>query len=235
VGEACVGGAATETRSMNVITPLIMSSIERVQLSLPIHSDFDGEQTIKARDLSFDVCDSRTARSFISRGHYSGKCPPSAHYFCAMHEGELLGAMTFRVPSLPKVANGYKADLELARLYLSDKAGRNSESRFIGWSLRWLAKNTSAQTVISYADPAHGHTGAIYAAANFEYYGLEKGHGTRLLVVNGEELQAKTAYDRWGASGKNLEAILGVPVEVRVMPKKHVWLKRIASKRRKAA
>jgi hypothetical protein len=112
--------------------------------------------------------------------------------------------MAFRRPSLPRVARGYGADLELARLYISDEAGRNSESRFIGWCLRWLRRNTKVRTIISYADPEHGHLGTIYAASNFRYYGLEKGHGTRLLVVAGEEMQAKTAYDRWGGERKEL-------------------------------
>ena len=96
----------------------------------------------------------------------------------------MIGAMTFRKPSLPKIANGYGADLELSRLFISDEAGKNSESRFIGWCLRYLAKHTDTKTVISYADPDKGHQGTIYAAANFSYYGLEKGHGTRLLTVN---------------------------------------------------
>ena len=182
---------------------------------------------IKARNLTFAVCDGREARAIIIGGHYSGKCPPATYYFSASFQGRVLGAMTFRKPSLPNISAGYGADIELSRLFISDEAGKNSESRFIGWCLRYLAKNTSVKTVISYADPFFGHKGTIYAASNFTYYGLEKGHGTRLLVVNGETLQAKTAYDRWGASGKNLEQILGIPVKVKVMPRKHVWLRKI--------
>ena len=183
--------------------------------------------TVKARNLSFDKCSSSEARKFISEGHYSGKCPPSTHYFAARYDGRLVGAMAFRRPSLPKVASGYGADIELARLYMIDEAGKNSESRFIGWCLRWLRRHTDVAVVISYADPHKGHSGTIYAAANFTYYGLEKGHGTRMLIVDGVTMQAKTAYDRWGASGKNLEKKLGVPVEVVNMPRKHVWLRRI--------
>ncbi len=169
----------------------------------------------------------KSARAFISGGHYSGKCPPCSFYFGAFYLGELVGAIGFRRPSLPKVASGYGVDIELARLYLLDEAGKNSESRFIGWSLRWLRKNTEYLKVISYADPLHGHEGTIYAAANFTYLGKEIGHGTRLLKVRGELVQAKTAYDRWGASGKNLEKVLGVPVEVINTPPKNVYVREL--------
>lgn len=180
---------------------------------------------VKARDLEFGVSNGKEVREFISRNHYSRKCPPATHYFSASHNGTLYGAMTFRKPSLPKIASGYNADLELSRLYMIDEALRNSESRFIGWCLRWLSKNTDAKRIISYADPYYNHTGRIYAASNFRYFGKEKGHGTRVLIVNGERMQAKTAYDRWGASGKNLENIIDAQVDVIVMPQKHVWLR----------
>ena len=198
-------------------------------LVAPSISEVGLQEPVKARDLEFRVSTGSAVRALISSGHYSGKCPPSTYYFGAYYNDVLLGGLAFRKPSLPKIANGYGVDLELSRLFIDDIAGRNSESRFIGWALRYLKKHTDTRAVISYADPFYGHVGTIYKAANFEYLGLEKGHGTRLLFVNGEMIQAKTAYDRWGASGKNLEAILGVPVEVKVMPKKHVWVRRIAS------
>ena len=161
---------------------------------------------MKARDLTFaPVDDGSCIRRKIQEIHYSKKCPPATFYFGVYFCGELIGGMTFRRPSLPKIQKCYGTDLELNRLAIIDAAGKNSESRFIGYCLRWLAKHTDHKCVISYADPHHGHQGKIYAASNFRYFGLENGHGTRLLNVNGELMQAKTAYDRYGASGKNLE------------------------------
>lgn len=132
--------------------------------------------------------------------------------------------MMFRKPSLPNTGGAYRCDLELSRLVMLDKAGKNSESRFIGWALRWLKKNTDKHAVISFADPRFGHVGTIYKASNWEYLGHEKGHGTRRIVVDGEWLHSKTAYDRWGMSGANLIARLAPrTVEIVVCPPKHVY------------
>jgi hypothetical protein len=63
--------------------------------------------------------------------------------------------------------------LELRRLVLIDEAAFNSESRFIGWALRWVRKNMpGVKTIVSYADPNHGHTGIIYKASNFQLVGM---------------------------------------------------------------
>ena len=105
-----------------------------------------------------------------------------------------------------------------------DRAGRNSESRFIGWALRWLRKNTDHKAVISFADPRFGHVGTIYRASNFVYLGREVGHGTRRIVVDGEWIHSKTAYDRWGMSGAGLKEYLAPrKVEIITCPPKHVY------------
>lgn len=144
--------------------------------------------------------------------------------FGAEFEGGLVGAMLFRKPSLPKTRAAYDVDLELSRLVMLDCAEKNSESRFMGWALRWLRKHSSARTFISFADPRFGHEGVIYRAANWEYLGHERGHGTRRIIVDGEELHSKTAYDRWGCSGAKLVELLPTrKVEVLVCPPKHVY------------
>lgn len=164
-------------------------------------------------------------REFVRQHHYSRACPPGRFWFAAHHAGVLVGAMVFRRPSLPKTAAAYSVQLELARLVMLDHAGKNSESRFIGFALRWLARHQDdAQAVISFADPRAGHAGTIYRAANWQYLGREKGHGTRRIIVDGEELHSKTAYDRWGKSGAALiEHLAPAKVEILVCPPKNVY------------
>ena len=163
-------------------------------------------------------------RAFIKANHYSKTCPPGMHAFGADFEGRLVGASLFRKPSLPKTSFAYMVDLELSRLVMLDEAGKNSESRFIGFSLRWLRANTSARAVISFADPRFGHVGTVYRASNWEFLGKEQGHGTRRIIVDGEELHSKTAYDRWGMSGSALIAHLAPrKVEILVCPPKNVY------------
>lgn len=50
----------------------------------------------------------------------------------------------------------------------------HSESRVLGVILRALRKNTGVKFVVTYADPAQGHEGIIYRAANFLYTGLSE-------------------------------------------------------------
>jgi len=162
--------------------------------------------------------------AFVKQHHYSKACPPGAHWFSASARGELVGVLLFRRPSLPNTRTGYDCDMELSRCVLLDHAGKNSESRFIGWALRWLKKNTDSRAVISFADPRFGHVGTIYKASNWQPLGKEKGHGTRRIVVDGEWLHSKTAYDRWGMSGANLVQHLAPrKVDIVVCPPKNVY------------
>lgn len=165
-----------------------------------------------------------TASAFVRKHHYSKKCPPAQFYFGIDWNTKLVGVATFRRPSLPKIQEAYGADIELSRLVLLDEVPKNSESRFIGWCLRWLKRNSSCRKVISFADPRQGHRGIIYRASNFSYLGEEKGHGTRRILVDGEEIHSKTAFDRWGCSGARLKKLLPTrKVEIIVNPKKHVY------------
>lgn len=182
---------------------------------------------VAARDLVFkhqDYEDAPGHRDFVMQHHYSKACPPGKHWFSAWHGQQLVGVMLFRKPSLPKTAAAYGVQLELSRLVMLDHAGKNSESRFIGFALRWLAKHGEAAAVISFADPRAGHEGTIYRASNWEFLGKEKGHGTRRIIVDGEELHSKTAYDRWGKSGAALiEHLAPQKVEIIVCPPKNVF------------
>ena len=61
--------------------------------------------------------------------------------------------------------------LELKRLVCIDDTPKNTESYFIGWTLRWLQKNTDLEMIISYADKTYGHEGIVYKATNFDLVG----------------------------------------------------------------
>lgn len=182
---------------------------------------------IGARELQFgrvQDSDSPQYKHFVRQHHYSKACPPGKYWFAAWHENKLVGVMVFRKPSLPKTAKAYDVQLELSRLVMLDEAGKNSESRFIGFALRWIGKNDDAKAIISFADPRAGHDGVIYRASNWEYLGREKGHGTRRIIIDGEELHSKTAYDRYGFSGSALVGMLAPKnVQILVCPPKNVF------------
>ena len=85
----------------------------------------------------------------------------------------------FPVPELSKGMLGLARDdqnglFELSRLCLTPEIQRkehNLASWFVAKSLQLLRKETKVRIVLSYAD-ADFHSGIVYKASNFNYYGL---------------------------------------------------------------
>jgi len=109
---------------------------------------------------------------------------------------------------------------ELCRLVLLDECPKNSESRFIGWCIRWLKKNTDLSALISFADPTRGHRGTIYHATNWTYCGLQKKDRNR-LIVNGEDIHPRYLYNLYGTSSVKLLREKGLIVEELPREPKH--------------
>ena len=133
--------------------------------------------TIKARHIQFEPCDVSDIRSFVEANHYSRNIN-GVHITCcfkATYNGCLVGAMLFgqmATTAWKKFADEEQKVLELRRLVFLDEAGRNSESRFVGFAIRWIKKNLpTVEVIVSYADPKYGHSGVIYRASNFELIG----------------------------------------------------------------
>lgn len=132
---------------------------------------------IKPRDLTINICELNEIRGFIETHHYSHNINGVKVTYCfkVEYEGKLVGAVLFGAMSTTawkKFSTKEKDVLELRRLVLLDEAGKNCESRVIGFCLRYIRKNDkSIKVIVSYADPNHGHSGIIYKASNFEYLG----------------------------------------------------------------
>lgn len=132
---------------------------------------------MKARELTIRACDLSEVRNFIIANHYSGSVNgvKVSQCFSIEHEGTLVGAILYgqlSTTAWKRFSSCESEVLELRRLVLLDEAEKNSESRSVGWSLRYIKKHfPKVTTVVSYADPAHGHEGTIYRASNFSYDG----------------------------------------------------------------
>ena len=120
-------------------------------------------------------------RTFIETWHYSKSVNGLrwSHVFGLYHEGHLIGAMIYGSLGMANTWKKYGDSeddvIELRRLCCIDKTPKNTESYFIGKTLRWLKKNTNYKIVVSYADSFHNHVGTIYRASNFEYGGMTSG------------------------------------------------------------
>ena len=118
-------------------------------------------------------------RDFIERHHYSHNINGLMSSYCfAMYDqaDAMVGAMIYgklgMANAWKKYGNSIDEVMELRRLVLVDDTPKNSESYFIGHTLRWLKTNTEVKTIVSYADPNYGHSGIIYRATNFEHIGM---------------------------------------------------------------
>jgi hypothetical protein len=133
---------------------------------------------MSVKNYKVEPCTIQDIRDFIEENHYSGNVNGLRVSQCfALYDGDnLIGGMIYGSLGM---ANAYKkyADkeedvVELRRLACIDDTPKNTESYFIGSTIRWLKKNTNYKVIVSYADTHYGHEGVIYKASNFEHVGM---------------------------------------------------------------
>jgi hypothetical protein len=140
-------------------------------------------------------CERNEVKDFIEEHHYSASINGVMATYCFKleHNGKLIGAMLYgglgMANAWKKYADNPEEVIELRRLCLIDDTPKNSESFFIGKTMRWLKQNTKIKTIVSYADPNYGHSGIIYRATNFECVGMTaKG---KVIFYNGKKYHDK--------------------------------------------
>jgi len=110
---------------------------------------------------------------WLLKKHYAKRMCPISHAFGYYENNELIGIITYGVPSSSNLRSGicgheYKDSvLELNRLCCKNE--KNIASFLISNSLKQLKKPC---IVVSYADTHQGHVGYVYQATNFIYTGL---------------------------------------------------------------
>lgn len=140
-------------------------------------------------------------RDFIEENHYSHNINGlhSQYCFALLDDEEIVGAMIYGTLGMANAWRKYGKSkeevIELRRLVLIDDTPRNSESYFIGKTLRWLKKNSPVKTVVSYADPNYGHSGIIYKASNFSHEGMTS--AGRVIMYNGKKYHDKTIRNKY--------------------------------------
>lgn len=139
--------------------------------------------------------------AFIEQNHYSGSINGCIADYCfSLHDGErMIGAMFYGRMAMAgqwkRFAEMENDVTELRRLCCIDDTPKNTESYFIGATLRWLKRNTSHKVVVSYADAEYGHTGVIYRASNFTLEG--KRAGARVILFDGKRYHDKAIRTKY--------------------------------------
>ena len=120
---------------------------------------------MKVTDFQIEQINYKTVKPFIEKWHYSSSVRGLHIEHCfnlTSPDGSfglprMIGAMIYGKPAMPDVSKKYCEDnpdivLELNRLCCIDDTPKNTESYFIGKTLRWLKEYTKYRVIISHSN-----------------------------------------------------------------------------------
>jgi len=155
----------------------------------------------KVKTYRIELCERNEIRDFIETWHYSKNINGLISDYCfKLLDGEtIIGGMIYGRIAMAGVWKKYTENeselTELRRLCCIDDTPKNTESYFIGHTLRWLKKNTKIKRVVSYADTTYNHEGTIYKASNFKHCGMTaKG---KVIMYQGKRYHDKTIRTKY--------------------------------------
>ena len=162
---------------------------------------------MKVSDFTIEAVPKKTVTSFIEKWHYSHYAGGIQHRQCfALYSPDgkfglprMIGCMIYGQPAMSNTAAKYHPDnpdrcWELRRLCCIDDTPKNTESFFIGKTLKWLKQNTDAEVIISYSDLQQGHEGVVYKASNFINMGQTP--SGQALMVDGKQYHDRTIRNK---------------------------------------
>ena len=117
--------------------------------------------------LTFEIGSLAEANFLLSRHHYLGPIHKARLVVVGLVGTRVVTAQVWNAPT----ARHLPLDgtwLELSRWCLIPEAGENAGSRGHRASVRLIRDHLpSVTTLVSYSDPGHGHSGALYRACNW--------------------------------------------------------------------
>lgn len=154
------------------------------------------------RDWTVQRVSRQDVSSFIESNHYSGNINGCISDFCyALYDttGEMKGALFYGRMAMANQWKRFSDNpdnvIELRRLCCVDDTPKNTESYFIGKSLRLLESDWMKGIVVSYADKEYGHNGTIYKASNFTMVGEVA--GAKVIIYNGKQYHDKAIRTKY--------------------------------------
>lgn len=187
-----------------------------------------GGGSIPTSSLHVTQCDISQIQDVIERVHYSHSIfgVTTTYCYAVLREGDVFGGAIFGVPAAYNVSRKYDQGeplLELRRFVLEECLPKNSESRCLGVMLRDLRRK-GIRRVLSYADPAFGHSGVIYAATGFRRMGLTSPR--KHILWKGKKYPDRNVHQVNFPFHKEIRAALADGTAAKVdVPGKVIWLK----------
>jgi hypothetical protein len=155
--------------------------------------------------LHLDWCSPAAARYAVTKWHYSRRMPRFKLVRIGVWEDDrFLGAVLFGQGATPEIATPFGLDrlqvCELVRVALGEH--ETPVSRILAIACRMLRRQSPGiELIVSFADSAQGHVGAIYQAAGWVYVGTPTHHAYR---VRGAVVHPKTLHSRYGKGGQSV-------------------------------
>jgi hypothetical protein len=179
------------------------------------------------------------AVEIIIKHHYSRRIVNNSFIHLGVFlDGVLRGVLQYGYALNPRCADKIVAGtqigeyLELNRMWMDDIAPRNSESRAISYSIKYIKKACpSVAWIQSFADERCGALGVVYQAANFYYFGS---HWTTFFELDGDTYHDMllTAHKKGGNRGIYLRANIDRAIKRRFRQFRYIyfikrqWIKR---------
>lgn len=144
---------------------------------------------------------SKEANDIVVKYHYLHRKASCMYAYGLFHDENLIGVIIYGKPASPALCKGVCGEdeaskvIELTRLWIQDGTEKNTESYFIGQTLKMLPKEKDI--IVSYAEIRAGHVGTVYQATNWIYTGMSDKH-VQWLLDGIETNHSRHLFDQYG-------------------------------------
>ena len=194
-----------DIRVKNREEDLVLADMTQDEASKLRISDFDF--SFEEKDLIFGE-----VKAFIERHEWLGRLGLyPTHFFTARYKGMLAGVVIMDMPNaFSKMLGEDTKKLErlISRGACVSWSPKNLASALIGFSIKWMVRNTEYRLFTAYSDSEAGEIGTIYQACNFYYLGAK--FGTKVQFQNENGRWVNDRYFRSRSVYKRLAKDLGI-------------------------
>lgn len=162
--------------------------------------------------------------------HRKAPCSFAFGLFCRVSD-RCLGVICYGTPSSAPLRSGICGPdeknnvIELTRLWVKDGTPTNTESYFIGNTIKLVDK----EIIVSFAEIQQGHSGVVYQATNWIYTGLSAKRTN--WTIEGVDLHCQTIADKY--SSTEIRDKYGDKFSLVDRPRKHRYIYFNCGRRRK--
>jgi len=153
---------------------------------------------ISLSDIIIKEIKEKEARLFYETFHYSSSVRKGAHTFGAFVDETLIAAISYTPPIRMQVAKMLAAEIqEVREISRLARASHIICDNLLSWFISKTIKLTPkfVKIIVSYSDPAYGHSGGVYRASNFVEHG-KTASSYHYEDQDGKIWHKKTIWDR---------------------------------------